>query len=144
MPGPGLRVHQTGRRGIGILIELHAGQQKVEVIRDHQEILRPFQQFLFLYLQGFQLINRIKDLFLDPRCVVQLFFANDFANFLVHPGGPAVTISYGLAQFLLLPIKEDEIHTPTINPQRNRYFPLFLAFFQAGKDFGEQIAGIPA
>ena len=125
------RTNQLGRRRIGVLLHLFPGQKKMKIIRHHQQTVRLLQPFWMLLPYRSQLIDRVKDLFLDSCSVVEFFLRDMSIHFFIHALCPAVAVGCRISDTSSLPIQKDIVHRPGINPHAVRDFPQSGALLHA-------------
>ena len=125
------RADQLGRRRIGVLLHLFPGQKKMKIIRHHQQTVRLLQPFWMLLFYCRQLIDRVKNLFLDSRSAVEFFLRDLRIHFFIHALRPAVAVGCRIADTSSLPIQKDIVHRPGVNPHAVRDFPQSGALLHA-------------
>ena len=144
VPSAGLGVQKAGRRGVGVLEGLLAGQQKAQVIGDHKEGLSRFQLFGVLALQGQELIDGVEGLALDARAAVELFGAHDGVGHLEHALSALVAIGHGVAHQVVVSIQQDEIDAPGVDADGFRREPRLLAQGKPAHELAVEQVDVPA
>ena len=139
-----LRAYQLSCRGVGVLIFLHASEQEMEIIRDHQDALRLLQVLRMRLFHCHELIDGIKDLLLDPGPSVQLILGDHLIHFLVHALCAAVTVSHGIAKDPVILIEQHIVNAPCVDGHGNRDLANLFTFFKAIFDLRKKTVHIPA
>ena len=94
----------------------------MKIIRHHQQTVRLLQPFWMLLPYRRQLIDRVKDLFLDSCSAVEFFLRNVRIHFFIHALRPAVAVGYRISDTSSLPIQKYIVHRPGVNPHAVRNF----------------------
>ena len=144
IPGARFRVKQLGGARVGIFRSHISRQQVMQVVGDHQQMLRLFEQFGLLRFHGHQLVNGIEDLLLDSCARVQFFLGDLCAQDFVHPGGMAVAVGHGVAQPVSLGVEQDKINAPGVHAHARRNFSDLRTAAQSRADLPEQCVRVPA
>ena len=139
-----LRTDELSRSGVGVFVLLHAGQQEVEIIRNHQKRSGFLQVFRIRLFHCHQLIDGIENLLLDACPFIQVFMRNYLVYFLVHAIRTAVTVSHCIAKNIVILIQKDIIHAPCINGHGYRNFADLFTFLQSVLNLCKQAVHIPA
>ena len=143
VPLPCPHIYKLGRCGIRILLRLLARQQKMKIIRKHQKRLCLFQVFRVLLLYRHQLINRIKQLLLNPGDGIQFCFRDMLIHQLVHSLCAAVPITICLPDQLIILIEQHIIQRPCIDSDARRNFSDLPAALHPRQNLGKQPLRIP-
>ena len=139
-----LRTYKLGRCRIGVFHLLDSGQQKLEVIRDHQHGFCLFQLLLIIFLYRHQLIDRVENLFLDSGSCIQSSQRNLFIHLFIHSICTAVSVTCCIPQNLVIFIQQYIVYRPGIDRHGYRNFPQLFTYFQSVFDFCKQTLYIPA
>ena len=144
VPVISLGAYQLPCRSVGVLIFLHACEQEMEIIRDHQDTLRLLQILRMRLFHCHELINGVKDLFLDPGPRVQLILGDHLIYFLVHALCAAVTVSHSIAKDPVVFIEQHIVNTPCVDGHGNRDLADLFTFFKTIFDLRKKTVHIPA
>ena len=140
IPVPGCGVH-TGGGGFGIFVGLPPGQAVVQIVGNHEEILRLVQLFP---RRGHELVHGVEGLLGNARAPVQLGEGHGLLQLGVHALGAAVPVGHGIPQHLPRLVQQDIIHPPGINAHGNRDFSRGLTGGHALEHMLPQAVHLPA
>ena len=116
----------------------------MKIIRDHEDALSPFQVFRVGLFYRHELINCIKDLFLDSGPCIQLILRDHLIYLFVHAFCAAVPVSHRVSQDLVIFIQQHIVNAPCIDAHRNRNLPDLFTFLKTVFDLCKETVHIPA
>ena len=143
VPAAALAGNQLCRGSVGIFLHFFPGQQKVEVIRQHQKIPGLFQTGRLQDPVGRQLIDGVEGLLLDASSFVQIALTDAVGNDLIHTFGPAVAVSIAGADRFIVCVQQAVIDRPGIDPHGAGDLAQKAALFHTFQNRGKQGIGIP-
>ena len=146
LPVPFLRggVDQAGAGGVGVLLLLHAGQQVVEVVGNHQQTLCSLQLLRMLLLQGHKLIDGVEVLLLNSGVGIQLSGGDFCLHQPVHAVGAAVPVGDCVADAVAAFAQQHKIHRPGVDAYGSGDFAQSFADLQAVQNALPKMLNIPA
>ncbi len=146
VPVPADGADQCRRAGIGVFVCLHAAQDVIQIIRNHQEAPRSFQILRMLAHERRQLINRIKRLVLNAGAGVVLFKGKAVLPFqeLSHSVCPLVAVGHRVPDPVTLLIQQNKVHRPGVDADGFRRKAGRMGCLQSLYHFPFQVFNIPA
>ena len=115
----------------------------MKIIRHHQQTVRLLQPFWMLLPYRRQLIDRVKNLFLDSCSVVEFFLRDMSIHFFIHALCPAVAEGCRISDTSSLPIQKDIVHRPGVNGKALNFRELCKGFPDALLHVEKQAVDVP-